>query len=442
MSTAKVTYLGNLRTENEHLKSGSTFITDAPTDNNGKGEAFSPTDTVATGLANCMITVMGIKARDMQVNMDGTTALVTKTMAADPRRISKIEVVLNFPSGIDEKARKILENTGRTCPVLYSLHPDIEKVIKVTKDYSVLILNSETLHTKQEIESGMSFTNQSNEASAYPIDRETVAKTINQITLENKVSPAQSSGDQNSRVNFLPRKNSSYISKPEDFLIQQKNLIQSSGLGNDSFMDKTITRFFSRQLTRLFLKTPLSPNMITILSLFIGLISAIFFIQGTHQNNMIGAGLLLLSAWVDCTDGEVARLKFLESKIGGILDIICDNLVHFAVFFAIGMGLYQSTGDNIFVLLGALAVFGSLISFLLLSSSIIDKKEMASANTADPKKKNTLTDTLANRDFIYFLFFMSLIGRVDVFIYITAFGSNIFAAYLTYSKIKSTLRVS
>ncbi len=129
MSTAKVTYLGNLRTENEHLKSGSTFITDAPTDNNGKGEAFSPTDTVATGLANCMITVMGIKAHDMQVNMDGTTALVTKTMAADPRRISKIEVVLNFPSGIDEKARKILENTGRTCPVLYSLHPDIEKVI-------------------------------------------------------------------------------------------------------------------------------------------------------------------------------------------------------------------------------------------------------------------------------------------------------------------------
>ena len=319
---------------------------------------------------------------------------------------------------------------------------DVEKVIKVTKDYPVLILNSEALHTKQEIESGMSFTNQSNEALAYPIDRETVAKTINQITLGNKVSPAQSSGDQNSCVNFLPGKNSSYISKPEDFLIQQKNLIQSSGLGNDSFMDKTITRFFSRQLTRLFLKTPLSPNMITILSLFIGLISAIFFIQGTHQNNMIGAGLLLLSAWVDCTDGEVARLKFLESKIGGILDIICDNLVHFAVFFAIGMGLYQSTGDNIFVLLGALAVFGSLISFLLLSSSIIDKKEMASANTADPKKKNTLTDTLANRDFIYFLFFMSLIGRVDVFIYITAFGSNIFAAYLTYSKIKSTLRVS
>lgn len=129
MSTSRVTYLGNLRTENEHLKSGSKFNTDAPLDNNGKGEAFSPTDTVATGLANCMITMMGIKARDMGVNMDGTTALVTKTMAADPRRISKIEVVLDFPAGIDEKSKKILENTARTCPVHYSLHPDIERVI-------------------------------------------------------------------------------------------------------------------------------------------------------------------------------------------------------------------------------------------------------------------------------------------------------------------------
>lgn len=130
MSTSKVTYLGNLRTENEHLQSGNKFITDAPIDNNGKGEAFSPTDTVATGLANCMMTVMGIKAQEMQVNMDGTTAMVTKTMAADPRRISKIEVVLNFPAGIDDRSRKILENTGRTCPVLYSLHTDIEKVIE------------------------------------------------------------------------------------------------------------------------------------------------------------------------------------------------------------------------------------------------------------------------------------------------------------------------
>lgn len=127
--TSKVTYLGNLRTESVHIKSGNSFITDAPTDNNGKGEAFSPTDTVATGLASCMITVMGIKARDLGVDMTGTTAEVTKTMASNPRRISKIEVVLDFPFQADAKTKKILENTANTCPVHHSLHPDIEKDI-------------------------------------------------------------------------------------------------------------------------------------------------------------------------------------------------------------------------------------------------------------------------------------------------------------------------
>ncbi|WP_460219753.1 OsmC family protein [Psychroserpens sp. MEBiC05023] len=132
--TSKVTYLGGLRTESVHLKSNNSFITDAPLDNNGKGEAFSPTDTVATGLASCMITVMGIKAKDLNVDMTGTTAHVTKTMASDPRRISKIEVVLNFPFETDKKTRTILERTANTCPVHYSLHPDIEKDITFNWD--------------------------------------------------------------------------------------------------------------------------------------------------------------------------------------------------------------------------------------------------------------------------------------------------------------------
>jgi len=129
MSTSKVTYLGNLRTECEHLKSGSSYITDAPTDNNGKGEAFSPTDTVATGLANCMLTVMGIKARNLDVQLDGSTALVTKTMASNPRRISQIDVTLELPANVSSKNQKILENTANTCPVHHSLHPDIVKNI-------------------------------------------------------------------------------------------------------------------------------------------------------------------------------------------------------------------------------------------------------------------------------------------------------------------------
>ncbi|WP_405383318.1 OsmC family protein [Maribacter sp. LLG6340-A2] len=127
--TSKVTYNGNLRTECIHLKSGNTFMTDAPVDNNGLGQAFSPTDTVATGLASCMLTMMGIKAKGLEIILDGSTAQVTKHMAASPRRISKIEVALHLPSQISSKDRKILEHTANTCPVLYSLHPDIEKVI-------------------------------------------------------------------------------------------------------------------------------------------------------------------------------------------------------------------------------------------------------------------------------------------------------------------------
>lgn len=132
MITSKVVYTGELRTECTHEKSGETFITDAPLDNNGKGMAFSPTDSVATGLASCMITVMGIKARDMGVDMNGTSAEVTKTMDSNPRRISKIEINLNFPFETDDKTKAILEKVATTCPVYYSLHPEIEKVITFT----------------------------------------------------------------------------------------------------------------------------------------------------------------------------------------------------------------------------------------------------------------------------------------------------------------------
>ena len=128
--TSKVVYQGDLRTENTHIRSGTMYITDAPVDNHGKGEAFSPTDTVATGLANCMITVMGIKAEDLGVDLRGSTVEVTKHMAANPRRISRIELHLELPSAVGEKERKILENAGRTCPVMFSLHEAIEKEIQ------------------------------------------------------------------------------------------------------------------------------------------------------------------------------------------------------------------------------------------------------------------------------------------------------------------------
>jgi uncharacterized OsmC-like protein len=129
MATSKVTYLGDLRTSSVHLQSGSEIFSDAPIDNNGKGEAFSPTDTVANGLASCMFTMMGIKARDMEVDLSGSTAEVTKVMDVDPRRISEIHITFNLDVLVDDKSKTILERTANTCPVHYSLHPDIKKVI-------------------------------------------------------------------------------------------------------------------------------------------------------------------------------------------------------------------------------------------------------------------------------------------------------------------------
>jgi uncharacterized OsmC-like protein len=127
--TSKVTYLGDLRTSSIHLQSGTEIISDAPLDNNGKGEAFSPTDTVANALASCMMTVMGIKARDLNVDFVGSTAAVTKIMQAEPRRISIIEIVFDMNVFADDKTKTILERTAMTCPVFLSLNPEIEKRI-------------------------------------------------------------------------------------------------------------------------------------------------------------------------------------------------------------------------------------------------------------------------------------------------------------------------
>ena len=127
--TSKITYLGDLRTSSIQLQSGSQIISDAPIDNNGKGEAFSPTDTVANALGSCMFTVMGIKAQDLQVDLSNSTAEITKIMAQDPRRILEIHVVFNFSVDTDSKNKTILERIAMTCPVYYSLHPDVKKVI-------------------------------------------------------------------------------------------------------------------------------------------------------------------------------------------------------------------------------------------------------------------------------------------------------------------------
>ncbi len=131
MKTSKVKYLGELRTEATHLASGSTIITDAPVDNHGKGQAFSPTDLMSTSLASCMITIMGITANTHKLNIDGASAEVTKIMAANPRRVSEIHIVFTMPANhYSQKEKAILENAAKTCPVALSINPAIIQMIE------------------------------------------------------------------------------------------------------------------------------------------------------------------------------------------------------------------------------------------------------------------------------------------------------------------------
>ena len=126
--TSEIIYKGALRTEAKHLQSSTVIETDAPTDNQGKGERFSPSDLLATSLGSCMLTIMGIKARNMNIDLDETKLSVHKSMLSDPRRVGKIKIEFDFPSAlnIDAKQKQILENAAYTCPVAKSIHPDIE----------------------------------------------------------------------------------------------------------------------------------------------------------------------------------------------------------------------------------------------------------------------------------------------------------------------------
>jgi putative redox protein len=127
--TSAIIYNGQLRTTATHLQSNTSIETDAPIDNQGKGERFSPTDLLATSLGSCMLTIMGIKARDMDVDLSGVKLDIQKHMKSDPRRVGGVDVTFHFPEGLnlDDKQKTILQNAALTCPVAKSIHPDIEQ---------------------------------------------------------------------------------------------------------------------------------------------------------------------------------------------------------------------------------------------------------------------------------------------------------------------------
>lgn len=129
MATSEVVYNGGLRTTATHLKSGNEIITDAPVDNKGKGEAFSPSDLMSTSLASCMLTIAGIAAAEHGFNIDGAKASVTKKMGIEPRRVIGIDVILTFPANsYSDKHKQMIIRAAKTCPVRHSIHPDIEVI--------------------------------------------------------------------------------------------------------------------------------------------------------------------------------------------------------------------------------------------------------------------------------------------------------------------------
>jgi putative redox protein len=129
--TAKVVYQGGLRTVDTHLASGTIIETDAPVDNQGKGERFSPTDLLATSLATCIVTTMAILGRNHNINIDGTECELEKIMASNPRRVAEVKVHLHFPKNksYTDKEKAILEHIAGTCPVSLSLHPDLKQTL-------------------------------------------------------------------------------------------------------------------------------------------------------------------------------------------------------------------------------------------------------------------------------------------------------------------------
>lgn len=135
MATSTIIYTGELRTVAVHLQSGVEIITDAPTDNQGRGEAFSPTDLLATSLGACMLTIMGINARTNGIDINQTRLEITKTMATNPRRVSEIKIIITFPNkAYSEKEKQMLQIAALNCPVAKSLHPEIKQDVNFIWD--------------------------------------------------------------------------------------------------------------------------------------------------------------------------------------------------------------------------------------------------------------------------------------------------------------------
>jgi 1L-myo-inositol 1-phosphate cytidylyltransferase / CDP-L-myo-inositol myo-inositolphosphotransferase len=302
------------------------------------------------------------------------------------------------------------------------------------REGQTLLFNGLALHDKKEVRSLLkTFTQQ--EAStpeALQISKDQLESLIQKIQ-RNDEKELIDFQEKTPSFKYIPGSEQAHVKEQKDFSIQHERLLAGSGQNHDSPITRLLSRPFSQKMTRLFLNTKITPNQITLFSFGMGLGSAICFAGGTYPMNVFGSLLLLFSTWVDGADGEIARLKFMESELGGKLDIICDNIVHFFVFGAIGWGVSKTTGNETYLYLGGLAAFASLASFILLGAIILKKN--TGAISPAPDAEPSIAEKLANRDFIHFLMLMALIDQAQIFIIIAAIGATVFTFYMIYLRL-------
>jgi phosphatidylglycerophosphate synthase len=200
----------------------------------------------------------------------------------------------------------------------------------------------------------------------------------------------------------------------------ERRLFEGLENASDGWVDRYLNRKLSPWFSRWFVRMPLTPNQITLIAWAIGLLAALCFAHGSWVSGVLGALLLQWSAVIDCCDGEVARLKFLESTSGYYLDITCDNIVHVAVFVGIAWSGYQELGQTHVLLLGGLAALGTLMGFIMVLATRHSRARQASAAL------DRLIDALANRDFSLILVLCALTGTLQWFLWALAIGVNLF----------------
>ena len=200
----------------------------------------------------------------------------------------------------------------------------------------------------------------------------------------------------------------------------ERGLFEGLENASDGWVDRYLNRKLSPWFSQWFVRMPLTPNQVTLIAWAIGLLAALCFAHGSWVSGVLGALLLQWCAVIDCCDGEVARLKFLESTSGYYLDITCDNIVHVAVFVGIAWSGYQELGQTHVLLLGGLAAFGTLMGFITVLATRHGRARQASAAL------DRLIDALANRDFSLILVLCALTGTLQWFLWALAIGVNLF----------------